>query len=94
MSKFLADLASKGFGWVFSVSLLVGYTFRNLGQMCGEKNPVLGALIEVVPSVLFSLYIWYVRRHVFWLIWASLPIIVFILSFVLTLRGHIMKTKK
>lgn len=72
MPAFLADMVAKGFWWALLASLIFGVPFSIVGLLLQIANKVLGVILRYVPSVFFFFYIWRIRGHVGWLIFAIL----------------------
>jgi hypothetical protein len=79
MPVFLTDMVARGFWWAWLASIIFIVPFGILGLILQMFNKVLGTIIQCVPSVFFTFYIWNIRGHIFWLVWAILSIILTII---------------
>ncbi|MDR1578888.1 MAG: hypothetical protein LBS35_00905 [Synergistaceae bacterium] len=86
MPEFLSNMvARESFWWALLACAIVGFPCGVLGGILQKINKTLGMIVQFVPSVLFTFYIWHIRGHVVWLVFAVFGVlnIVFVMRMAL-----------
>ncbi|MDR1149275.1 MAG: hypothetical protein LBK66_11655 [Spirochaetaceae bacterium] len=80
MPVFLTNMIAKGFWWAILAGIIFSIPFGILGfiLLLRKINSILGCVILGAPYVFFTFYIWHIRGHVIWLIFAICGVLGFI----------------
>jgi hypothetical protein len=88
MPGFLANMVAKeSFWWAILASLIVGGIFNVFGLLVSKANNFIGGIVQFLPSGIFSFYIWHIREHTVWLIFAILGVLAFFYLMAQKLKG-------
>jgi Na+/H+-dicarboxylate symporter len=72
MPGFIREMIARGFWWAILAAFIFSLPFGIISVLIGKKSKFLQSVIQNVPSTLFIFYIWHIREHVGWLIFAIL----------------------
>jgi hypothetical protein len=79
MPGFIREMVARGFWWASLATFIFSLPFGIISFLIGKKSKFLQSVIQQVPSTLFIFYIWHIREHVGWLVFAILcSVVVFI----------------
>jgi hypothetical protein len=79
MPQFIREMVARGFWWAILASFIFCIPFGVVSFLIGKKSKFLQAVVQQVPGVLFYFYIWHIREHTGWLVFAIIcSIVVFI----------------
>jgi tetratricopeptide (TPR) repeat protein len=75
MPVFITEMVSRGFWWAILAYVIFSGFFGLIGGLLGKYNKVIGSILQFLPGALFVFYIWHIRDHVGWLVFAIIGII-------------------
>jgi hypothetical protein len=70
MPQFIREMVARGFWWAILASLVFCIPFGIISVFIGKKSNFLQSIFQQVPGALFYYYIWHIRGHVGWLVFA------------------------
>jgi len=75
MPEFIREMVARGFWWAILAGTIVCGIFNVLGLILRNINKLFGSIVRYLPGVLFNFYIWHIREHTGWLVFAILGVI-------------------
>jgi len=75
MPAFIANMVARGFWMAILASVIFSVFFYFIGFIVGKIDMIMGAFISYLPSALFIFYIWRIREHKGWLVYAIISLI-------------------
>jgi hypothetical protein len=70
MPGFIQEMVARGFWWAILASFIFALPFGVISVLIGKKSKFFQLFFQQVPAVLFWFYIWHIREHVGWLVFA------------------------
>jgi hypothetical protein len=75
MPGFLTNMVARGFWWAVLATFIFGIPLMIIGFLLTKINKILGNIVMCIPGIFFNFYIWHIRGHVIWLVFAILLIL-------------------
>jgi hypothetical protein len=91
MPGFIAEMVARGFWWAILATAVVQLPFTIGFQIAskafGFHNKVFSTIFTSLPGSLFWFYIWHIRSHVGWLIFAIIGCVFCLISTVILIKN-------